>query len=134
MTETIMFEGAEWSAGDTAQAIGRTKRRKLTLSQQQGLASIKATGRAQGRTRKKIEAVLEDRLLVAPTLDARRPYALTEAGERALQRAISEAEARSAMALGNANAAREAGKPSARYDTTAQKWLDIANDFRGQGS
>ena len=50
--------------------------------------------------------------------------------------AIVEAESKAAMYLGNANEHREAGRldKAARDDERSQRWLDKANDLKGQGS
>jgi len=45
-----------------------------------------------------------------------------------------EAETKAAMYLGNANEAAEQGCKSQHLYDLAQKWLDIANKFKGQGS
>lgn len=55
---------------------------------------------------------------------------------RSVQERIADAEDKSARALGNANEAREKGRPERvvdRYMATAQKWLDVANKLRGNG-
>jgi hypothetical protein len=50
-------------------------------------------------------------------------------------RAIADAEAKSAMYLGNANEHTEAGRPEAaqRDLDRSQRWLDKANELRGWG-
>lgn len=55
---------------------------------------------------------------------------------RPLNERIADAEAKASTALGNANEAREKGRPTStveRYEATAQKWLDAANRLRGHG-
>jgi hypothetical protein len=54
---------------------------------------------------------------------------------RTVHERIVDAETRSARALGNANEARERGRPhaEARWLYSAQKWLDTANRLRGYG-
>jgi hypothetical protein len=58
------------------------------------------------------------------------------AAHPARAKAIAEAEAKSAAYLGDSNEHREAGRTDAadRCLARAQRWLDKANDLRGQGS
>ena len=106
-------------------------RETLTLAQQMGLAAVKMHGYVPGRAKGRLHTLLEASGLIVAVHRPGRPYMLSEAGEKALQRAIADAEAKAATALGNAN---EMGRPSPKYEASAQKWLDIANDLRGQGS
>lgn len=62
-------------------------------------------------------------------------YQITGAGRDMHHLHVVDAEARSGVALGNANEARERGddRRTEHWDKIAQKWLDEANELRRCG-
>lgn len=79
----VIFEGLDWQPAPYEWIVGRLYRGRLPFALRRGLAAVETSGRTTVRTR----VVLETRLLIAPTNDSNRPYALTERGVSALQKA-----------------------------------------------